>query len=58
MDNSFHWAKGGKAPDNFQLNDKLCHYLSSSLPFSSPPLLVLYLSTVGVARDKAALNGL
>lgn len=56
MDNSFHWAKGGKAPDNFQLNDKLCHYLSSSLRFSS--LLVLYLSTVGVARDKAALNGL
>lgn len=30
--------RGGKAPDNFQLNDKLCHYLSSSLrffPFSS-----------------------
>lgn len=58
MDNSFHWAKGGKAPDNFQLNDKLCHYLSSPLPPPFPPSLILYLSAVGVARDKAALNGL
>lgn len=38
MDNSFHWLEEAKAPDNFQLNDKLCHYLSSSLP----PILLIY----------------
>lgn len=40
MDNSFHWPEEeAKAPDNFQLNDKLCHYLSSSLP---PSILLIY----------------
>lgn len=39
--------RGGKAPDNFQLNDKLCHYLSSSLPFSSSSLLISFYSGRG-----------
>lgn len=39
--------RGGKAPDNFQLNDKLCHYLFSSLPYSPPSGLISFYSGRG-----------